>query len=243
MEGILNVKVIGLGGIGSVVCEGLSRYLNFAKHLDNYPKVILIDGDKFETKNHERQNFIAEGENKAETKKKELKEKFKGVIFISEPFFVTNSNVSKLINEKDIVMLSVDNHKTRKIVSDYCSQLNTITLISGGNELEDGNIQIFIKRGGEKITPSLTDYHKELENPVDKSPDEMSCEELSKSEPQLYFTNLMAASYMCTAFYNVLKGRLNFSEVYFDNVTMKADSKIRKVKESKKSNMEVEANA
>jgi hypothetical protein len=72
-----------------------------------------------------------------------------------------------------------------------------------------------------------------LENPVDKSPDEMSCEELSKSEPQLYFTNLMAASYMLVAFYNVWKERLDFSEVYFDNVTMKADSKIRKVKETK----------
>ncbi len=71
----------------------------------------------------------------------------------------------------------------------------------------------------------------------------MSCEELSKSEPQLYFTNLMAASYMCLAFYNVLNGRLNFSEVYFDNVTMKADSKIRKVRESKKTSTEIEANA
>jgi molybdopterin/thiamine biosynthesis adenylyltransferase len=229
-----NVKIIGLGGIGSVVCEGLSRFLNFAKGLDSYPKVSLIDGDKFETKNHERQNFITEGENKAETKRKELRDKFSGVIFTSVADFVSNANVSNLIQEKDIVMLCVDNHKTRKVVSDYCSKLNTITLISGGNELEDGNVQIFVKKGGEKVTPSLTDFHKELENPADKSPNEMSCEELSKSEPQLYFTNLMAASYMLTAFYNVVwQGRLDFSEVYFDNVTMKADSKIRKVKESK----------
>jgi len=228
------VKIVGLGGIGSVVCESLSRFLNFTKDLDNYPKITLVDGDKFETKNHERQNFTIEGENKAETKKSELKEKFTGVLFFSIPEFVTVGNISRVIEEKDIVMLCVDNHKTRKVVSDYCSKLNTITLISGGNELEDGNVQIFVKKGGQKITPSLTDYHKELENPNDKSPNEMSCEELSKSEPQLYFTNLMAASFMCAAFYNVWKGRLEFSEVYFDNITMKADSKIRKVKESSK---------
>jgi molybdopterin/thiamine biosynthesis adenylyltransferase len=225
-----NVKIIGLGGIGSVVCESLSRFLNYTKGFDKFPKVTLLDGDKYETKNHERQNFTIEGENKAKTKHQELKEKFNNVIFNWEPIFVNDSNISKLIDEKDIVMLCVDNHKTRKVVSDYCSKLNDIILISGGNESEEGNVQIFVKKEGVKITPSLTDYHKELETPADKSPDEMSCEELSKSEPQLYFTNMMAASYMLTAFYNVWKERLTFSEVYFDNVTMKADSKIRKVK-------------
>ena len=230
MEEKVNVKVVGLGGIGSIVCEGMSRFLNYEKSLNYFPQMTLIDGDKFETKNHERQNFITEGENKAETKKKELHERFKNMVFGSERVFVNNENISKLIKEKDIVMLCVDNHKTRKVVSDYCSKLSDITLISGGNELEDGNVQIFVKKSGQKITPSLTDYHKELDNPGDKSPEELSCEELSKSEPQLYFTNLMAASYMLTAFYNVWKGRLDFSEIYFDNVTMKADSKIRKVK-------------
>jgi len=234
MEEKINVKVIGLGGIGSIVCEGLSRFLNFEKSLVHYPLVTLVDGDKYETKNFVRQNFVTEGSNKAETKKGELKERFKNIIYGGVPTFVTKENVSEIIKEKDVVMLCVDNHKTRKVVSDHCSQLKDITLISGGNELEDGNVQIFIKKEGEKLLPNLTDYHKELENPADKSPDEMSCEELSKTEPQLYFTNLMAASYMCTAFYNVWKGRLDYSEVYFDNVIMKADSKVRKVKEVKK---------
>jgi len=231
MEERVYVKVIGLGGIGSIVCDGLSRFLNFGKDF-SYPRVTLIDGDKFETKNHERQNFITEGENKAKTKRDELLTKFRNVVFFTEPVFVNRENVSKLVEEKDIVMLCVDNHKTRKVVSDRCSDLNDVILISGGNELEDGNVQIFVKKNGEKITPSLTDYHKELENPDDKSPDEMSCEELSKTEPQLYFTNLMAAAHMLAAFYNVWKGRLDFSEVYFDNATMKADSKVRKVKKS-----------
>jgi molybdopterin/thiamine biosynthesis adenylyltransferase len=234
MERTVDVKIIGLGGIGSVVCESVSRFLNFVKGLDKYPMITLIDGDKFETKNHERQNFIVEGENKSETKKKELKEKFKGVIFASVPEFITDGNVSRFIEEKDIVMLCVDNHKTRKVVSDYCSKLNTITLISGGNELEDGNVQIFVKNGGEKVTPSLTDYHPEIDNPQDKSPEEKSCQELQQSEPQLYFTNLMVSCYMCCALYNTMNENHQYSEVYFDITTMKADSKIRKIKEVKK---------
>jgi tRNA A37 threonylcarbamoyladenosine dehydratase len=93
MEEKVNVKVIGLGGIGSVVCEGLSRFLNFENSLTYYPKVMLIDGDKFETKNHKRQNFIAEGENKAETKRSELRDRFKNVIFGAAAVFVNNENV------------------------------------------------------------------------------------------------------------------------------------------------------
>ena len=51
----------------------------------------------------------------------------------------------------------------------------------------------------------MTDYHPEIENPLDKSPDEMSCEELSHAEPQLYFTNFMVAGHMCSAFYNIIE--------------------------------------
>ena len=233
MNEITNIKIIGLGGIGSVLSDSVSRFLNY-KHDSTY-RVTLIDQDRFETRNHERQNFTVEGENKAETKKRELKEKFKNVIFISEPVFVNNENISKLIKEKDIILLAVDNHKTRKLISDYCSKaLNDIILISSGNDLLNGNIQLFVKKDGEKLLPNLTDYHPEIDNPQDKSPEEKSCQELQQSEPQLYFTNLMAAAHMCSGLYNIMNGDHQYSEVYFDIVTMKADSKIRKVKEVKK---------
>ena len=233
MEEKINVKIIGIGGIGLALSEAVSRFLNYKSTSNSYI-VTLIDQDKYETKNLERQTFIVEGKNKSETKKEELKERFKNIIFNSIPTFVNRENVSEIIKERDIIMLAVDNHKTRKVVSDYCSKLNNITLISGGNEITEGDLQIFIRRNGEKITPSLTDYHPEIDNPQDKSPEEKSCQELQQSEPQLYFTNLMASCYMCCALYNVMNGDYQYSEVYFDVSKMKADSKIRKVKEVKK---------
>lgn len=228
---ITDIKIIGLGGIGSALSDSVSRFLNYRSQ--TIYRVTLIDKDKYESKNFERQTFLFEGRNKAEAKKEELKEKFKNVIFISEPVFINDENVSKFIKEKDIVLLAVDNHKTRKVVSDYCSKLNNITLISGGNEITEGNIQIFAKENGEKLLPSLTDYHQEIDNPQDKSPEEKSCQELQQNEPQLYFTNLMVSCYMCCALYNVMNGDYQYSEVYFDVSKMKADSKIRKVKEAK----------
>jgi molybdopterin/thiamine biosynthesis adenylyltransferase len=221
------IKIIGLGGIGSILSEKCSRFLNYS---EIKTKITLIDGDEYETKNLERQEFVNMG-NKAKVKMFELQSRFKNMEFESFPFYVNEKVIDTLIESGNIVFLAVDNHKTRKIVSDYVKTLDDITLISGGNDYIDGNVQLFVRKGGEDITPSLTDYHPEIDTPDDKSPDDMSCQELAEAgEPQLYFVNLMAATLMCCTFYNVLQGDYKFSEVYFDIKRMKADSKIRELK-------------
>lgn len=221
----MEVFIIGLGGIGSVLSNTLSRYLDSKRTLDS-TIVNLIDGDSYEPKNLERQEFVSFG-NKAEVKRMELCDKFTYLSFKSYPSFIDEESI-KIIKEQSVVFLAVDNHKTRKLVSDYAKKLNDIILISGGNELTDGNVQIFIRKGGNNVTPSLTDYHPEIEKPKDKSPDEMSCEELSQSSPQLFFTNFMVAGHMCSAFYNIMEmNNEKISEVYFDLTTMNSHSKTR----------------
>ena len=87
-----------------------------------------------------------------------------------------------------------------------------------------------LKRNNIDITPKITKYHSEINNPEDKHPEEMSCQELANVEPQIFFTNLMAATFMCCAFYNVIiKENFKYSEVYFDMLSMKSDSKVREV--------------
>ena len=230
METNKNISIIGLGGIGSILVNTISKFISSkTKSEEEKITIHLIDGDDYEMKNRDRQEFARYG-NKAESKINELKEKYFNINFKDHPVFVDDENVSKIIKNNDLVFLAVDNHKTRKLVSDYAKQLDDVVLISGGNELEDGNVQLYIRKGGKDITPSLTDYHPEIKNPLDKHPNEMSCEELQISEPQLYFTNLGVATFMAFTFYNVLKGINNISEVYFDMNTMKADSKIRNIK-------------
>jgi molybdopterin/thiamine biosynthesis adenylyltransferase len=222
------IKIIGLGGIGSILSEKISRFLNYLP--EHKSEITLVDGDTYEQKNFERQEFTNIG-NKAKVKTFELESKFDNIEFKTFSFYVNNLIIGTLIEEGDIVFLAVDNHKTRKIVSDFAKTLDNIILISGGNDFYDGNVQIYVRKGGEDVTPSLTDYHPEIDEPDDKSPDEMGCEELSKAgEPQLYFANLTAATMMCCAFYNVLQGNLKASEVYFDIKTMKVDSKSRELK-------------
>jgi len=224
----LNIKIIGLGGIGSVLAEKLGRFLNFYEY-DSEIHVTLIDGDDYELKNLERQEFFNFG-NKALVKCDELSTKFEFVKFSGLPYFVDQDTVQRLIENGDIVFIAVDNHKARKIISDRVKSLENVVVISGGNELLDGNIQIYLRKEGYDLTPTLTAYHPEIENPMDKLPSEMSCEELSKSDPQIFFVNLGVATLMCWAFYNVIvRNETRYSEVYFDMSTMCADSKQRAV--------------
>ena len=58
-----NIIIIGLGGVGSILSGHLCRFLNFS---DDLPKnVLLVDGDEYESKNFERQEFTRIG-NKAD---------------------------------------------------------------------------------------------------------------------------------------------------------------------------------
>ncbi len=226
----MDISIIGLGGIGSILCERLARFLNYSSGLSS-SHIILVDGDHYEDKNYERQEFGQIG-NKAKTKAIELQIQFPDLNVTAHEVFVNETTAPGIIKEGSVVLLCVDNHKTRKIVSNYCKQLENVTLISGGNDFVDGNVQIYVRKDGEDLTPDLCSYHPEIANPDDKLPEEMSCEELSNSSPQLYFANLGAATLMCWSFYNfvVMDKAPKSSEVYFDLTRMTADAKVRAVK-------------
>lgn len=224
-----NIAVIGLGGIGTFLLNTLSRYVNSLGPPTR--NILLVDGDKYELKNEGRQDFTDFGQ-KAIIKAEELGEKFPSIDFDVYGQFINRDNVH-ILDNSEIIFLCVDNHKTRKVVSDYCRIRSDVLLISGGNELESGNVQVYLRREGKDVTPSLGCYHPEIQDPQDKSPDEMSCEELSKSEPQLLFTNLTVATIMTWTLHNYCKvdyEQSELSEVYFDINTMKVDSKVRKIK-------------
>lgn len=208
-------KIIGLGGIGSVLARTLARYLNYDSERAT---VTLVDGDSYEPKNRERQIFEETG-NKASVTAFELANAFYDVSFRAIKDYVTSQNIQRIVREGDIVFLAVDNHATRKLLSDYCGTLDNVTLVSGGNEVTDGNVQVYVRREGKDVTPPLTHLHPEIAHPQDRSPAEGSCEDGVASEPQLLFTNLTVAATMLEAFYAIMQGELSYSENYIDILT------------------------
>ena len=221
------INIIGLGGIGSYLSEFIIRYVAHSPKKNSL--ISFVDGDEYETKNLNRQIFTKGGK-KAKSQKEKYEDNYSEMLFQDICSYVNEHNIEDIIKDGDITFVCVDNHKTRNIISNHAKKLNNCVIISGGNEYTDGNAQMYIRKDGIDITPSLTDYHPEILNYTDRSPEEMSCEELSKSSPQLIFANITAAIQMCWLYYNMTNDSVERSEVYFDGLTMCADSKNRKPK-------------
>ena len=216
------LKVIGLGGVGCIVLQYLAVFL---KSLDQPLRLVLIDGDRFEPANSRRMTFPKVG-NKAEVKAAEVAGLLEAspVAVAAVPEYVTPDNVGRLLRAGDTVFLCVDNHPTRKLVSDHCGTLESVALFSGGNEGvvpprergTYGNVQVYLRRDGRDMTAPLTRFHPEIAAPRGKLPTEMSCVELAVHTPQILFTNLAVAGAMLSAFFAHCCGRLAYQEVKFD---------------------------
>ena len=210
----MRVKVVGLGGIGSNLVDALCRTILFSKSNKVSRKALLVDGDKYEAKNRERQRYTAFA-NKAEATKEWLKESFPELEIEARPQYIDSNNIL-FIREGDVVFLAVDNHATRRLVSDHIGTLDNALLISGGNEEFDGNIQIYERRDGKDFTPPLTHLHPEIENPKDKNPAAINCgEAVVAGGVQLLAVNLKVASLMIEAFTLwLLSMDIPYTEVY-----------------------------
>jgi molybdopterin/thiamine biosynthesis adenylyltransferase len=221
-----SVKLIGLGGVGSIVARYASVFL---ASLNQEVRFVLVDGDNFEHSNVSRMLFTDYG-NKAAVLRREMLPRFiestLSLIAIEE--FLTPENVSRLVHSGDICLLCVDNHATRKLVNDYCATLPDICLISGGNDGVGpdnsgvvrrgtfGNVQIFIRGSNFDITDRLSHNHPEINNPGDRLPSDQSCTELAVSVPQILFANFAVASAMLNTLWLYLCGCLHYGELAFD---------------------------
>ncbi len=126
------IKVIGLGGVGSIVARYVAVYL---AALGGYLRLVLIDGDSFEESNGTRMLFRYAG-NKARVVREELLERLRGTELIIESVeeFVTPANADRLLGDGDIILACLDNHASRLLLTKRCSALADVTLISGGND-------------------------------------------------------------------------------------------------------------
>jgi len=220
-------KLIGLGGVGGIVARYLSIYLG---SLEVDTRLVLIDGDAFDDTNVTRMCFSRFG-NKAAVVRDDILQHSgdSRLTLLAIEEFVSKENLERLIQPGDVVVLAVDNHATRKLVNDFCAtRRDDLCLISGGNDGIEvdaagrqlrgtyGNVQIYLRRGGEDASPSLTHYHPEIATPVDDLPTEMSCAEAMSHVPQILFTNLMTAAALCNAIWLYLCGELHYSELSFE---------------------------
>ena len=208
------IVLVGLGGIGSQLLPSLVRYLAFRP--EPRPLLVLVDGDAYEPGNRTRQVFPegAIGVNKAEA----LAEVYRGLTVQAVADYLTDENVATIIRDGDLVLLAVDNHWSRFLVDRHLAGLQEVTLISGGNDETDGNVQLVRRREGQFVDGSLAEIHVEIGRATEAEfAARNGCERQVEERPQLVVTNLMVASAMLNCLWAVLeRGSVSYSEVYLD---------------------------
>lgn len=222
--------VVGLGGIGSVLCFGLPYSLVAAAQTAD-TRIILADGGDYKPDHIDHEYFTKLGK-KADVQRSQLAASFPAMFFRSLPYYLTEKReanafpVRDVIKENHWIFAGVDNHKTRKLLSDHCRTLANVTLISGGNEDSGSMVQVFIRRNGRDITPPLDFRHPDIANPTDESPVDRAgrgCPRRIQSGHQSPATLFATASLMLNAFHAARRlekhGRLAqfpYREVYWD---------------------------
>ena len=218
--------IIGLGGIGPHVASSVSYGLRGA---GERTVITLVDGGSYKPDHRDHELFDELG-NKAKVQKKKLSREFPEIFYRSIPFYVaekdgkTAQSVARIVTEGGWILLGVDNHKTRKIISDFGETLKNVTIISGSNDGADTCLlQVFIRRNGKNITSPLTFGHPHISNPKDHSPAEETCEQRASSGKQLPATLVACACLMQNAFHTSLRlekeGKLKeypYSEIYWN---------------------------
>ena len=218
------IVLIGCGGIGSQLLPPLARYL--ASRPEPRPLLVLVDGDVFEPGNIGRQVCSPRdlGMNKAEALAQIARDI--GIATQVIEAAIDDRTVGHVVREGDLVCLAVDNHPTRALVDRHLLALADATLISGGNDETDGNVQLVRRRDGRSVDGHLTEIHPEIGEGSAAESREAGCQVLATERPQLLVTNLMVAAAMLNGIWAVLEtGSVPYSEVYLDVVANAASTR------------------
>jgi len=120
-----SVLLAGCGGLGGLIAELLARA--------GIGKITLIDGDKFDDNNLNRQLVCTEeniGAYKAETTKERIKSINGAVEVISHSTLLSRENAAKLLRDIDLAIDALDNMSARKALLEACRQKG-IPLVHG----------------------------------------------------------------------------------------------------------------
>lgn len=177
------IYVIGCGGVGSWLASAVAR-------LGDVNQMILVDGDKLEEKNLDRQLFSIEevGLNKAEALARRLKCKAHAGWYDYVTFPHTN---------RDWLLCCVDNNPARLEVLKACDNYGCSAIV-GANETHSSEAYVYLPpwRGTEN-DPRI--YYPEIVSDQTNNPAQrgIGCTgEAQLQNPQLVTANLMAAALM-----------------------------------------------
>ena len=215
------VCVVGCGGTGGAFIKEFGRFL-----LGNRDtRMILIDGDRVEARNGERQPFSRKDISlfKAEVLEEGLKRM--GVEqkqLLSIPMYLdTAEQLSAILftqEGRNVALLGcVDNHRARQVMHQTFYSSMDMVYLDSGNEFLHGEVVSAIRINGETLSHARGYYYPEVLVDKGLSASEMSCMEFSEHAPQHLATNLSAGHILYKGVTDCIeKGMIDGGITYFD---------------------------
>lgn len=113
---MVNILIVGVGGIGSFLTRELNRLL-LNEQIDTNNSITLADFDKVELKNIRYQNFTTNDIGKSKAK----------VLSDRYCFNYVDTEISReeQLKHYDFIVCCADNGKTRKFIFEYCNKTDT----------------------------------------------------------------------------------------------------------------------
>ncbi len=211
--------MIGAGGTGTHFVGPALAYLeSYHRNRGEEWQFAIIDGDNFDEGNLERQLFDPGyvKQNKAEAVAK-MHNRYP---VVAVPNFIGRAELEQIFDEGDTVFICADNHSIRALVQERALQLQDCVVINAGNELHDGNVQLWVRENGENATPKLTYMHPEIEYSGSDDRAGMSCQQAAQlpGGGQLILANQQAAAWMLAALWRYHEGawRTGWTELQYD---------------------------
>lgn len=224
------VICVGTGGTGGNFVKEFARYMKGSK---TSMSLVLVDGDKVEDHNRERQPFTHEDiqQNKAVVMVDTIKEtlSFDDECVKAYPFFIdTVDQLHEAVmlgckpGKKNKVFLlgCVDNHRARQVMEQYFNASADIIYVDSANEFSNGEVVIGIKENAQIVSPSRAFYFPDVLTDNSPSASELSCGEVNLSAPQHLVTNLFAAHFLLTILVKSIElNCIDNGIIYFDAFT------------------------
>lgn len=211
--------MVGAGGTGShFIGPALPFLEGLHKERDEEWQFVIIDGDNYEPGNLERQLFDPGliSTNKAEA----MAQMYNRYPVLAVPQFIGRADLKELVADGDTVFICADNHSIRALVQERALELDNCVVINAGNEMHDGNVQLWVREGGVNKTPKLTYMHPEIEFKAEDDRSAMTCAQAARlpGGGQLILANQQAASWMLAALWRYTNGlwQNGWTELQFD---------------------------
>lgn len=240
-----HVIVIGAGGTGGFFIKEFGRFMANFKNNKKGICLTIIDGDKVETKNLERQpfsNFDLDNY-KANSMCMALKECFGLKHVYAYPIFIDEvEQLETIIKETEIdaesnysyggyqagtpikgrkwvriLIGAVDNHRARQVMHKYFKKEKNIFYYDSANEYEGGEVVFSGKVEGKELAPPRAHYFPGILKSRAKRASELSCGQVNISSPQHIVTNMMAGNLLLSKTIQlVADGKVDLGITYFN---------------------------